>query len=50
LECKTPYPSLMDGRGIFPDVEITPTLNDRLSGNDPELQWVLKDIDQKNSK
>ena len=48
LECKTPYPSLMDGRGIFPDVEITPTLNDRLSGNDPELQWVLKDIDQKN--
>jgi len=46
LECKTPYSSLMDGRGIFPDVEITPTLNDRLNGNDPELQWILKDINQ----
>lgn len=45
LECKTPYTSLMDGRGIFPDVEITPTLNDRLNGIDPELQWILKDID-----
>ena len=46
LECKTPYPSMRDGRGIFPDVEIIPTLNDRLNENDPELQWILKDIDQ----
>ena len=46
LECKTPYTSLRDGRGIFPDVEITPSLEDRMSGNDPELQWVLNDIHQ----
>jgi C-terminal processing protease CtpA/Prc len=32
------------GRGIFPDKEIIPTLEDRLKGNDPELSWILKDI------
>ena len=48
LECKSPYPSMRDGRGIFPDVEITPTLKDRLNGNDPELNWVLKDINKSN--
>jgi len=44
LEFQTPYKATMDGRGIFPDKEIIPTLNDRLSGNDPEIQWVLNDI------
>ena len=29
------------GRGIFPDKEITPSLEDRLQGNDPELNWIL---------
>lgn len=33
-----------DGRGIFPDKEITPTLADFLSGNDPEMNWILEDI------
>jgi hypothetical protein len=28
------------GRGIFPDKEIIPTLEDRLKGNDPELSWI----------
>lgn len=32
------------GRGIFPDKEIKTTLEDRLKGNDPEIQWILKDI------
>ena len=44
LEFQTPYNSAMDGRGIFPDKEIIPTLQDRISGNDPELQWVLTDL------
>jgi C-terminal processing protease CtpA/Prc len=33
-----------DGRGIFPDVAITPTLEDRIQGNDPEMNWVIDDI------
>jgi C-terminal processing protease CtpA/Prc len=44
LEFKTPYNSTIDRRGIFPDKEIIPTLQDRISGNDPELQWVLNDL------
>jgi C-terminal processing protease CtpA/Prc len=34
----------IEGRGIFPDKEINTTLEDRLTGNDPELSWILKDI------
>jgi C-terminal processing protease CtpA/Prc len=33
-----------EGRGVFPDEEIIPTIEDRINGNDPELDWVLKDI------
>ncbi|WP_371560180.1 S41 family peptidase [Flavobacterium sp. Arc2] len=32
------------GHGIFPDKEISSTLEDRLKENDPELNWILKDI------
>lgn len=32
------------GRGIFPDKEISTTLEDRLKENDPELNWILNDI------
>ncbi|WP_338378248.1 S41 family peptidase [uncultured Flavobacterium sp.] len=35
------------GRGIFPDVEIVPTIDDILSGIDPELEWIKKDIQNK---
>ena len=35
------------GRGIFPDVEIVPTIDDILSGIDPELEWIKKDIENK---
>lgn len=34
----------MEGRGIFPDIEIIPTLEDRKNKIDPELNWVLADI------
>jgi C-terminal processing protease CtpA/Prc len=34
----------LEGRGIFPDIEIKPTLEDRINGNDPELKWVLDEI------
>lgn len=39
---KTP----IDGYGVKPDVEILPTYEDRLNHIDPELQWVLKDIEK----
>jgi C-terminal processing protease CtpA/Prc len=32
------------GRGIFPDKEISPTLDNQLKENDPELNWILKDL------
>lgn len=38
------YKTDIKGRGIFPDVPITPTLEDRIKGNDPEMNWVLNDI------
>ncbi|MES2862749.1 MAG: S41 family peptidase [Bacteroidota bacterium] len=33
-----------EGRGIFPDKEIIPTIEDRKNNIDPELKWVLDDI------
>lgn len=36
-----------DGYGIKPDVEILPTLENRLNNRDPELEWVLSDIEEK---
>lgn len=30
-----------EGRGIIPDVAITPSLDDRLKGIDPELNWII---------
>ncbi len=38
------YKTEKEGRGIFPDKEITPTLEDRIKGNDPEMNWILSDI------
>ena len=40
------YKSPVDGRGIMPQVEIKPTLQDRISGKDPELEWVIDDVRQ----
>jgi len=35
----------IEGRGIFPDIEVKTTLNDLLNGIDPSIQWVLDHID-----
>ncbi len=35
------------GRGILPNKTIIPTLNDRIEGIDPELEWILNDIKNK---
>lgn len=34
----------VEGRGVFPDKEILPTLEDRKNNIDPELNWILEDI------
>ena len=44
MTCVPHYKSSIDGRGIFPDQEIIPTLKDRINNNDPEMNWILKDI------
>ena len=36
------------GHGIMPDIEIIPTLEDRIHQHDPELEWILND--SKNQK
>jgi Peptidase family S41 len=38
------YKTNIEGRGIFPDQEIIPTLEDRINGNDPEMNWILQDL------
>jgi len=34
------------GRGIMPDIEIKPDLQDHRHGIDPELEWILLDIEK----
>lgn len=38
------YQQEIYGRGVFPDVEIQSTLQDRIRNYDRELQWILTDI------
>lgn len=42
------FKTTTQGRGIFPDKEIIPTIEDRIKENDPELDWILKDIKSSN--
>jgi C-terminal processing protease CtpA/Prc len=37
------YKTNITGRGIFPDISILPTLEDRLGQKDLELNWILDD-------
>lgn len=44
------YKTELNGRGIFPDIPVYPTLDDRISGIDPELNRILKDIKESEDK
>jgi hypothetical protein len=33
-----------DGRGIFPNVEIKQTIQDKVEKKDPEMEWVMKQL------
>lgn len=35
------------GRGIHPDIEIVPTIDDIISNKDPEMEWIKQDIESK---
>jgi C-terminal processing protease CtpA/Prc len=38
------YKTNEEGHGIRPDIEIIPTLEDKINGNDPEMNWILLNI------
>ncbi|HJS01584.1 MAG TPA: S41 family peptidase, partial [Flavobacterium sp.] len=40
----------LTGHGIYPDVTILPTIEDRINNNDPELNYVLEVIKEKTNK
>ena len=44
MSCIPHYKTETFGRGIFPDKEIIPTLEDRIKEIDPEMNWILEDI------
>ncbi len=44
IACIPHYKTQIEGRGIFPDKEIIPTLQDRINNNDPEMNCILEDI------
>ncbi|AXT20053.1 peptidase S41 [Flavobacteriaceae bacterium AU392] len=46
----TPFKVSPDGYGVRPDIEILPTVQDRLEKRDPELEWVLKEVKSKKSE
>lgn len=42
------YETAVDGRGIFPDKAIIPTLEDKINGRDPEMDWILQQLKDNN--
>ncbi len=47
MQIEAPQKQNPDGYGVMPDVEILPSIIDRNVKKDPELEWVLKDIEDK---
>ncbi len=50
MQIEAPFKQQPDGFGNKPDVEILPTVKDRRLGKDPELDWILNDIEKKKEK
>lgn len=44
MDVKTTNQTAIFGHGIYPDIEIIPTLEDKIQNKDPELDWILSDI------
>ncbi len=44
MTCEPYQQKEVEGRGIFPDKEIIPTINDRVKGKDVEMEWIIQEI------
>ena len=44
MDIRTPYQLEDGGKGVVPDVEIIPTLEDKINEKDPEMNWILKQL------
>lgn len=47
MQIEAPFKQNPDGYGVKPNIEITPTISDRLLGKDRALDWVLTEIYKK---
>lgn len=47
MQIETEHKQNPNGFGVKPDVELLPTLQDRKENRDPELEWILSDIENK---
>ncbi len=47
MQIETVHETPVYGRGIFPDKEIIQTIEDKVNNNDPEMEWILKDIEKR---
>ncbi len=45
MQIEAPQKQTPDGYGVKPNIKITPTIEDRILKRDPELEWVLNDIE-----
>lgn len=44
MNIKPYYQTKLLGHGIFPDVPLTPSLEDKIQKKDPELNWILEQL------
>jgi C-terminal processing protease CtpA/Prc len=44
MNCVPYYKTDVLGHGIYPDKEILPTIQNRIDGVDPEMDWILNDL------
>ncbi len=47
MDVKTTNQTDVFGHGIYPDIEIIPTIKDKIDNKDPEMEWILNDIESK---
>ncbi|TBM99738.1 peptidase S41 [Hyunsoonleella flava] len=50
MQIEAPYKQEPNGYGIKPDVEILPTIQDIQEQRDPELDWILNDIQKSKNR
>lgn len=50
MHIQAPYEANLIGYGVRPDIEIIPTAIDRENEVDPELKWVLENIEEQKKK